>query len=168
MVLRLKCSKRGSVLDFIGLILGVMCLVAGFWFGSIIWDEAKVMPELTASNNTAPIIEAVDPIFTSLADNLIFGLFIGLIIGSMISALLSKANPFFLYMCIIVIIILLIICVPFSLWWDSFSTNEAFGDMVSHYPKTNYIFNHLALLCLLDILMMIICLFIVMRRQGGV
>lgn len=169
-ILSSKCfrQKNGSVFDFIGLILALVCVVVGFWFGGVVWNEMKVIPEIADNNVTAPIIEATNQVYESLADNLILALFVGIIIASMISALLSKANPFFLYMTIIIVIILLIVCVPISNWWEQFSQDSAFNGMLVYYPKTNYIFMHLPLMCLLDVVMMLICLFIVMRKRGGI
>jgi len=168
MSLNLNCiNKRGSVLDTVGIILGLVVLVVSMFLGNAFYNEVKATGTLQENNVTAPIFEAADFYFNYTADNLILALWVGLVIAAVISSILSRANALFLYISILVSLVLIPVAALISNWYEEFSAADSFAGFVHLYPKTNYIFAHLPLLTLVSIFIIIICLFAVNRGGGS-
>jgi len=167
MNLNLNYTKRGSILDTVGIMLGVVVLTLSMLLGNAFYNEVKNTGVLQENNVTAPILESADFYFSNTADNLVLALWIGLVIAAVISAILSRANALFLYISILVSLILIPVAAFISNWYSEFSASSEFLGFISLYPKTNFIFAHMPLLTLCTIFIIIICLFAVNRGGGG-
>lgn len=161
----LRCNNRGTVLDIIGIMVALIVVIMGFFFGNILFNAIKAEPLLNEHNETKQIIDEGGWVFEHMADNLIMLVYVGLAISAIISAVLSKAHPIFMYISIIVSMILIVIAVGISNFYTELTSDSNINGIISNYPQTNFIMNHLPTMTLAVIFVVAISLYMTRSKE---
>ena len=139
-------DKKGSVRDV--LLIGILIFVFGIGFFIIFFMSNTVitamlsMPAINSSAATVAALQGSQNV-THQMDYVIFGLFIGLILALLISGWFIGANPIFMVIYFLVIVMAVIFGSMMSNVWETTTQSSIFGTTINSFPITNNLLTNL-------------------------
>lgn len=139
-------ERRGSALDIflIGVILfsfGVAFLIAHY-ASNAMYDRLLNSSQINSSPTTVTVLQA-SKAQTAKLDWFTVCLFIGLTLALIISAWYISANPLFMGLYVIVILLAIPIAMILSNAWETISQNARFATSLAALPMTNHLLSYL-------------------------
>lgn len=139
-------ERRGSALDVI--LIGVVVFVFAIAFlvmhftANKIYDGMLQNPVINSSSKTVGVLESSKHV-TDKLDYWSLGVFIGLLMAIIITGWYISANPLFMGLYVVVVIIAVIASMILSNVWETFSQRPVFVQSVASLPITNHLLNYL-------------------------
>ena len=168
--LSLRFDRRGSMLDVLGVIIGMIVLIVSAVMGNLLYNEARslsVWNEFGNSTINQGILSEGDYFYNTVPDNLIIFLFVGLTLAGICSAVVSKAHPLFLWIAIIVMLLLMVFAVVVSNWYEMFMQDSTVAGVSANFTKTSVIMGNLPLMCLMVMFIIGIVLYAINRKRSS-
>lgn len=162
--------KKGSVRDV--LLIGILIFVFGIGFFIIFFASNTVitsMLSMTQINTSAAAVEALQGTqrATLQMDYVIFGLFIGLVLALLISGWFIGANPIFMVIYFLVIVMGVVFGTIMSNVWETTTQASVFGTTINSFPITNNLLTNLPIYIAIIGFLGMIVMFAKPYIQGG-
>lgn len=167
-------SKKGSVIDIIGILVAFAFLIFMFIAIGIAhketadgFDVARVaLQDENFNVSSQPIIDNAQkyPVFW---DFLIAFLFFGMWLASFISGFILGNNPIFIVLFIIIAIPLFFLGLAFETVLQEFVTSNVIATYATSYPITLFIIDHLLLFTVFFIVTVLGALYVKTTRSEG-
>lgn len=145
-------SRRGQTfLDV--LIVAVILFVSAIAFILIsvvqkeIHDEMYGSEGFEADTDAGKALQAFDEHFSTSLDNTMLVVFVLFWVFVIVSSLFVDANPVFLIVSVILLVIVLVIMGVMSNTYEEFIQDGDLYTFANGFPKTNYIMEHLVMFC---------------------
>jgi len=164
-------NKKGDInipIVILLLFVAVIVLLFSSFFFTKFYEAVEFEPAFNDTTTQSSMKDAQTGLFN--VDNTIFFLFIGFVIFLIISAFLIRTHPIFM----VIMIILLFLITMFSFiisntYQGMIEGGGEFGTFsLTHYPKTNFIFENLPLLFFIVDIFVLIAMFSKPSGGGGV
>jgi hypothetical protein len=154
-------GKRGSITDVlvtlvvIGFVTALSFLIS-FKFYNAFYDAAA--PQLNASNYSVSALDKMHGTETTF-DYLFMAIMVGMILVGYILAFMTRENPVFIFINILLIIVMVVIGGAMSYAYNEIESDTELAATAANFPVAHFFMSNLAIIMTVAILGMIVVMF---------